>query len=205
MEESIIEEQIFEFWNWFSINEKRFWEQSDKNAHEFLNEIQQKLDFASDSEEYEIALESSQLKGLKKRLEISADGVIELFDVVIKIVERAPKLNYWEIVAFRQPIPTPFCLRFNDLEFDTSKMYYLAYNDDSDELNLVVFGDNFKKYDENKLFLYGLTTIDNLIGEYNCVTKIKGYDFLDVEEIGDNNVYPLEQLPEFLEEYYNNN
>lgn len=197
-----MDKQIADFWAWFSKNEKRFWNYNENNSHDYLNEIQQRLAFASDSDEYGIALEFCELSDAKKRLEISADGVIELFDTVVKIVNLAPKFDNWEIVAFRQPTPAPFRLTFNDMEFDTSKMQFLPYTNDNEELNIAVFGDNFKKYDEGNLFLYGLTTIDNLIGEYDCVTKIKGYDFLDKDEIGDNKVYPLEQLPGFLEDYY---
>lgn len=190
-----MKQKIIGFWDWFCKNEQRFLNGSNEN----LLEIQDKLEFASNSEEYGIALEFSEPTEQIKRLEISADGVRELFDIVKQIVEMAPSLNNWEFVAFRQPIPTPFCLRFENMEFDTSKMFFLPYKDANDELNLVIFGDNFKGYNENELFHYGLTTIDNLIGEYNCVTKVSGYDFVDKIEIGDNEVYPLEELPKFLE------
>jgi hypothetical protein len=194
--------QIEEFWKWFIKNESRLWNHTSDNRYDIISEIQEKLAFASDSEEYGIALEFSNITAPKKRLEISADGVVELFDIIIQIVESAPKLDKWEFVAFRQPIPAPFTLNFNDLEFDTSKMVFLPYENEDGELNLVIFGENFKTYNETDLFHYGLITIDNLIGEYNCVTKVKGYDFVDNDEIGDNEVLPLNELPVFIEDYY---
>jgi hypothetical protein len=197
-----VDQHIIEFWNWFSLHAKRFWNYNQENSHLFLTEIQERLAFVTETHESGLALEFAEISDSIKRLEVSADGVIDLFDTVIRIVELAPDLENWEFAAFRQPVETPFCLEFEDMVFDTSKMFFFPYENEHDELNVAVFGENFKNYEENNLFLYGLTTIDNLIGEYDCVTKIKGYDFLDIEEMAEYETYPLEDLPDFLNSYY---
>jgi hypothetical protein len=200
-----MKKKIDHFWTWFVENEKRFWDYNEENSHDYLIEIQEQLEFARDKEGNGFALEFSEVSPSVKRLEISPDGVQELFDRTIEVVEAAPHLENWEFVAFRQPIPAPFSLQYQNMEFDTAKMFFLAYEDEDDELNLTIFGekfDEYKKENENQFYHYGLTTIDNLIGEYNCVMRVKGYDFLDVSEVGDQEVYPLDELPEFLSDYY---
>ena len=193
--------KIEKFWNWFSKNEKRIWIANENNSHDYLFEIKERLSFVG-TDEYGAAVEVYNISDTKKRLEISAEGVLELFDVIIKIVEAAPHYEKWDIIAFRQPMPTPFCLKYNDMRFDTSKMLFFPYEDDNNELNLIIFGDNFNEYNEGDLIRYGFTTIDNLIGEYNCVMKVKGYNFVDKNEIGEKTVFELETLPDFLYEYY---
>lgn len=200
-----MKKKIDHFWQWFVENEKRFWAYNDENSHDLLTEIQQQLEFARDNEGNGFALEFRELSPHIKRLEISPDGVQELFDRTIEVVEAAPSLGNWEFAAFRQPIPAPFSLQYKNMEFDTAKMSFLAYEDEDDELNLTIFGENFdeyKKENENEFLHYALTTIDNLIGEYNCVMRVKGYDFMDVSDIGEQEVYPLDELPGFLSDYY---
>jgi hypothetical protein len=202
---SIMKEDIQKFWTWFVQNEQRFWNYDRDNSHDYLHEIQEQLAFASDSDEYTIALEFAEISDTKKRLEISADGVKELFDAVIQIAEAAPELDNWEFVAFRQPALLPFSLNHNNMEFDTSKMFFLPYEDEEGELNLAIYGENFKTYrekNETDFYHYALITIDNVIGEYNCVMRVKGYDFLDTSETDDNDVHPIEELPDFIEYYY---
>lgn len=199
-----MKKQIDEFWKWFVKNEKRFWNYNEENSHELLAELQQQLSFIN-HDDSTVALEFAEIIDTIKRLEISADGVKELFDPIIELVEAAPELSNWEFVAFRQPAPIPFTLKYDDMEFDTSRMYFLPYEDEEGNLNLAIYGENFKQYrekDENAFYHYGLTTIDNVIGEYDCVMRVHSYDFLDVSEIGDDDVYALENLPDFIDDYY---
>ena len=199
-----MQQQIAGFWKWFVENEKRFWNYNEENSHSLLTEIQEHLSFIN-HEGSTVALEFAEILDTIKRLEVSADGVKELFDPIIQLIEAAPELSKWEFIAFRQPAPTPFTLEYEDMEFDTSKMFFLPYEDENGALNLAIYGENFKKYmekDENTFYHYGLTTIDNVIGEFDCVMRVHGYDFLDISEVGDDEVYPLEELPDFIDEYY---
>lgn len=199
-----MKQQIDEFWKWFIKNEKRFWNYNEENSHDLLAEIQEHLSFIT-HDDSTVGLEFAEILDSIKRLEISADGVKELFDPIIELVEAAPELSNWEFVAFRQPSPMPFRLEYDEMAFDTAKMFFLPYEDEDGNLNLAIYGENFKQYrekDENAFYHYGLTTIDNVIGEYDCVMRVTSYDFLDVTEIGEEEVYALENLPDFIEDYY---
>lgn len=200
-----MKKEIEKFWNWFIENEQRFWNYNEDNSHDYLTEIQERLEFLRTEEDNGVALEFAEVSDTVKRLEISADGIKELFEPILQLVEAAPQPDNWQFVAFRQPANLPFCLKYKEMEFETSKMFFLPYEDENGELNLAIYGDGFKKYEEQnetEFFQYALTTIDNVIGEYDCVMRVKGYDFLDASEIGDNEVHPLEELSDFIEYYY---
>ena len=60
--------------------------------------------------------------------------------------------------------------------------------------------DGFGNHENDTLTHYGLIMIDNLIGEYDCVTKVRYYDFQDLsQESQKEGLLPLSQLRAFID------
>jgi hypothetical protein len=103
------------------------------------------------------------------------------------------------VIAFRQPIPGDFSLRCGDLELTPSELYFQPIEDDG-ALDLIVYGHGFGDQDGDELSYHGLIMIDNLIGEYDCVMRVRYYDFQELPDEPDREaLLPLSQLAGFID------
>src|SRR5689334_16024641 len=67
-------------------------------------------------------------------------------------------------------------------------------------LDVIVYGSGFDDQDKDDLSYHGLIMIDNLIGEYNCVTQVRHFDFQELPDEQDKeDLLPLSQLASFIE------
>ena len=186
------------FWNWFSNNETRLFDYDDNNAGETMKEIHKNLNQVEDGLGFEI----SKIIDNKRQIEISAEGNIKNFDLIKRIVAEAPVLDKWKIVAFRQPSADGFILKFDEFELDTFKLFFLPVEQD-DDIDIVIYGENFKEYNEQKLAQYGFIMVDNLLGEYDTVIKVRYFDFKDISTVDNKeDLNPLEDLPDYIQWYY---
>jgi len=145
-----------------------------------------------------LAVEISGREDGVTEMAISADGVRESFPIVEQIVSQAPSIEGWQVIAFRQPVKGDFSLECGDLELRPSALYFQPVEKDG-ALDIIVYGRGFDNQDRDELSYYGLIMMDNLIGEYDCVTQIRHYDFQELPDEQDRDcLLPLSQLPSFI-------
>src|SRR6185369_6906719 len=169
-------EMISQFWAWFEtyqggIDGETPWQD------EHLDDILERISTIEPG----LAVELGVREDGVKEMTISPDGVRERFSIVEQIVSLAPSMAGWEVIAFRQPIGTDFSLRCGDLELAPSELYFAPLEEDG-VLDIIVYGQGFADQDRNDLNYHGLIMIDNLIGEYDCVTQIRHYDFHELPD-----------------------
>ncbi|MEK7780930.1 MAG: hypothetical protein AAB370_05460 [Verrucomicrobiota bacterium] len=186
--------KISEFWEWFDsykscVDGPKPWQEH------HLDEILERISRIEPG----LAVELGVREDGVKEMTISPDGVRERFAIVEQIVAQAPALEGWEVVAFRQPVRGDFSLRCGDLELTPSELYFLPLEEDGN-LDVIVYGSGFDDQDEGELGYHGLFLIDSLIGEYNCVTQVRHYDFQELPDEPDREgLLPLSQLASFIE------
>ncbi len=74
---------------------------------------------------------------------------------------------------------------------------------DGDSLDLIIYAKNIKASDQNKVGYYGLITMDNVLGEYDCVMKVRHYDFHDLDDETEmSDLKPLTELKKFVDEFH---
>src|SRR5215831_5953364 len=164
-------EMISEFWAWFD----SYRDGVDATAQMRDQHIDKILEHISRIEPG-LAVELGVREDGVKEMTISPDGVRERFPIVEQIVSQAPSMEGWEVIAFRQPIRADFSLRCGDLELTPAELYFLPLEEDG-ALDVIVYGQGFSDQDKDDLSYHGLIMIDNLIGEYDCVTQVRHYDF----------------------------
>jgi hypothetical protein len=141
---------------------------------------------------------------------ISADGVEANFDTVKEIVNKAPKIDNWEFVAFRQPVPkekiNSVTVTVKGITLDPKTLWYRALKED-DNIYVQIFSDILTEDNRGDIGYGCLMLLDNLIGEYDCVTKVKGYEFYNLNEANEfkDDLDPLTEIRDFLEYYYSSN
>ena len=190
--------RINKFWEWFKSYAPTIKSITKQNADLVLDRILEELQRIRPGLAIEIT------NGNDKRIKnliISANGDINKFDLVEEIVSKAPKIENWTIVAFRQRSSDPdLSIDIPELiKFEVSKMYFMPLGD-RENLDLIIFVPGIKGKPKEIIAYYGLILIDYLIGEYDSITKVRYYDFQDVEDLdASDQVLPLNVLPKFID------
>jgi hypothetical protein len=192
--------QIKEFWQWFDENKFHYMDPEDEWDGE-LDLLQEKVESIDPGLSVEI---TSDMESFFE-LTISANGEIGKFPMVRETVSKAPKIEGWEIVAFKQPIGVGFTINEEDFQFKTSEMYFYPYYLD-DYLDIVIYTDNLEKVDEDMKIYYGYKILMEVIGEYDAATKVKNCFLYDMADFEKESLIPLSLLKQYIEEnFYNNN
>lgn len=196
-----------DFWDWFEKNNKRYLflnqidsqETKDKLLDEFLKELHTYCDKLY----FEIG---GHPEDNNVELIITAEGNVNFFDKVEKLVISAPKIKDWVVIAFKQPMGKGFKTNYGGKEFDPSKIIFIPLNnkDKPEGVGLQVCYPDYIE-EERDIFINGTyIALDCLIGEKSTTLDI---DYLDVKktpnDISKYDFRHLEDIGEFIEEKKN--
>jgi hypothetical protein len=145
----------------------------------------------------DLVFELSAVKQGRREFVISAGGMKAAFPAVTALVQAAPPLPRWQVIAFRQrkDVPDIHCggtrVVRESLRFD-----YVAKG--MKKINLTLFIPGLAKAseeDRNELMSIGFLFLDAIIGEYDVETKLAAIDFVDAaHDLGRRRLL-LEELP----------
>ena len=188
------------FWQWFMDHNEQLvamGDLEDKERQELCNALQYQLTKYCDGLTYEIG--DATANG--RTLTFTAEGDTDLFRYVVELVDNAPDLDWWEFVAFKQPMGTELKVRFDQYLFDTRKMYFqqLECEEEPEMLGLRIAVEGSNPDDED--FQVGVyVTLEALIGEFDCATLIGYMETVPVpEEPFKSGFQQLDDLPDFIE------
>ncbi len=178
-----------DFWIWFEKNSQDYYQLKEEK----LNSLFYKLDKQLSKINEDIAFEfSADLIDGKREFIISADGILSAFTDVIDLVEKAPKLDGFKIIAFRPKsnVDDISTIEYEDISLGPDDVYF-TYRKNGDTVDIVLY---LKGYDsdfeewENAAFIL----LDTIIGEYDVATKIGSIDMLPYKE--SPNLKPIIEL-----------
>ena len=119
----------------------------------------------------------------------------------MELVDAAPDLDWWQFVAFKQPLGTDLRVRFDKMLFETKKMYFqqLECEEEPEMLGLRIAVADGQRQDED--FQVGVyVTLEALMGEFDCATLIGYMETVPVpDEPFKAGFQPLDELPKFVE------
>ena len=179
------------FWNWFEKNQETYYSEIEnlEIREKIFNELSKNLKKINE----DLVFEFSPIHENKIReFTISAEGIKDLFPVVEKLIEKAPKLKNWKFNAFRQRIPDDeFEIQYGDLKIGYSDIYYRS-EDDNGKLGIELNIRNFDGKGQTQNAIYIL--LDGLIGEYDVTTKIGWIEWVKLDENEKENLKPIIEL-----------
>ena len=210
-------EKIEKFWQWFQDHNEQLialGDLDDKEREELLKALQYQLGKYCDGLTYEMGEPTAD----GRTLTFTAEGDTDLFRYVVELVDAAPDLDWWEFVAFKQPMGTELKVRFDRYLFDTRKMCFqqLECEEEPDMLGLRIAvdsdqcltGDRGKDgaaaaaaVDDSEDFQVGVyVTLEALLGEFDCATLIGYMETVPLpDEPFKAGFRPLDDLPQFVE------
>ena len=179
------------FWNWFEKNQETYYSEIEnlEIREQIFDELTKNLKKVNE----DLVFEFSPIQENNVReFTISAEGMKELFPIVEKLIEKAPKLKNWKFNAFRQRVPgDDFEIQYGDLKIGYSDIYYRSENDNGRlgiELNIKDYNGNGQT--QNAIYIL----LDGLIGEYDVTTKIGWIEWVKLDKNEIKNLKPIIEL-----------
>ena len=179
------------FWKWFEKNHETYYTEIEnlEIRDDLFDELTKNLKKVNE----DLIFEFSPIhENNVREFTISAEGMKELFPIVEKLIEKAPKLKNWKFNAFRQRIPgDDFEIQYGDLKIGYSDIYYRSEKDNG-KLGIEL---NIKNYDgkgqtQNAIYIL----LDGLIGEYDVTTKIGWIEWVELDKNEIKNLKPIIEL-----------
>ncbi len=153
------------FWDWFLNNSDEIFE-FERNKKVIFKNISQRLAIINKDLTF---LFSPTVEG-KRRFIISANGIKSAFKFVYKLVDSAPYLPKWEVVALKPRIGISKPIKMGDFILYPENVFF-THEKFIDYVDLDFY---IKSYDKNnkKYHTALFCLLDNALGEYNVATKI---------------------------------
>lgn len=193
-------EKTEKFWQWFQDHNEQLISLGDldeKGRRGLEEELQNKLTEYCDG----LTCDMGEATADGRTLTFTAEGDTDLFRYVVELVDAAPDLDWWQFVAFKQPLGTDLRVRFDKMLFETKKMYFqqLECEEEPEMLGLRIAVADGQRQDED--FQVGVyVTLEALLGEFDCATVIGYMETVPVpEEPFKSGFQPLDDLPQFVD------
>ena len=185
------------FWNWFLKQAPYIYTQLETDTENIALDLTEKLKEVDDQLEFEIPFDFEEEY---RELIISADGILDKFQVVKELVSEAPDIPHWKITAFRPRLHQ----RNQIIDLDGISMDYhdvfFTYRETEEGLEVDAYIKGYDGSDNRYVHLYFLL-LDSLIGEYDSVTVIKRTSLFPFER--SKGLYPFQELLQIVDEYKN--
>ena len=199
---SVAADPVDDFWTWFIKNEKRL-KNFETDPDKYLTELLEQAKKIKRG----LAIEFEPPKNGVINMTISANGSVDLFNLVRDMVERAPSIKGWKFIAFRQRMPIASVkemkLNVGGLTLDPSQMKFFPMIENN-QLNVIIYAAGVNEQNYNQVAYACFLLLDNILGEYDCVTKVSSFDFHALpekkEELAD--LKPLLELAEYVDNAY---
>ena len=187
-----------DLWTWFQANEAKFPATSEFDAN-FGDELSTRLSAIKAGLVYEIAI----LDGADNELIISGDGVEDLIPDVQKVVDSAPEIEGWQIIAFRPRMEdySSYTLNFGERIFDPKELWCWSRVEDGN-FDLVIYHADYSDELRNLLVNGSYVLLDMALGEYDVMTGIR---YIDHRQLPDDpeadGLYRFKDLRQVFDEY----
>jgi hypothetical protein len=172
------------FWAWFQRNGARLLDfEADRDA--IFRDLTKAIRRVDDGLAYEFGPPASP-----REFVVSADGIIARFPTVIRLVEAAPAMPDWRVIAFRQPGRSDLSIEFQGQCLTASDLWFrISRREGRTELAVHIRG----LTDANMRLLAGAAflLLDNALGEYDVATQIGAIEWLPLP----NDLAALDLIP----------
>ncbi len=191
---------IEDFWNWFEGEQEIIFHHLDDKQRQagLITKVTTKLKQIDKG----LTVQMSPVRDNGKReLEISAEGVKELFPKVTEVVTAAPEVTNWNIMAFRQPFPKEDLgeIKINMGEFSLScdDMFFIACEEDG-HFGIELYIQNFEE--AGHFYQVGYLMLDAVLGEYHTTWSLDFIEWFPLEKGDKEQMRPLVELRDVVEQ-----
>jgi hypothetical protein len=183
------------FWKWFQANESRLFdfEQDQDRVFGELGPEMKKV-------HPDLTFEFGPKKDGRREFVISADGNRNAFPAVVALADKAPELQRWEIIKFRQRRG-----RLPDLGYEGTRVksedIEFTIEPDRDKAGITLFIKGYDETSHQRLVTIGFLYLDSTLGEYDVETKVGFVNFKAANEQTTLVKRPISELPKVFDDF----
>jgi hypothetical protein len=185
-----------EFWKWFEAHEHEIFHFERKQEKVFNKLASRLLRVHPD-----LVFEFSSVTEGRREFTVSAAGIQSAFSEVTALVQAAPSMPRWQIIAFRQRQDVPE-IRCGDKALNRDAVFF-DYIPAGDKIHLLLFIPGLAQSSADGvtgLKTIGYLLLDSAVGEYDVETKIDGIQFLDATASPERRRICLRELPKVVDQ-----
>lgn len=184
---------IEKFWQYFVAHEKELYNFRDEDVEELFRELHRLIRKVNKQLIFSMP---KQLVDDKREFTISGAGIGKNFPDVIRVVEAAPKMERFTIIAFNQRNDEEHGIISDHMELTRDDVFFdYMYEQEREAFYLTLYVKNFEEKKDDYEVVLDLLEI--VIGEYVLGTEIDEIEFKKLMEKGD--LLPINDLPKILE------
>ncbi len=185
------------FWSWFTANEQRFRNIEGPRNELPLDELLGALQEYSEGLWFEVG---GAPEG-PRELIISAEGDTQYFSAITTLVNAAPQIEGWRIIAFKPAHGFDFTTDYEGVRVVSQAAWFLPLQSQSDpnELGLLIGLPEFDETLEDEYWVACYKVLDTGLGEFQTAEKIKHVEVCKLPEHPEAEGFiELPELPDYI-------
>lgn len=177
------------FWAWFEANEQELFSYQPLNENLF-NRIATELQKV----DCDLTFEIGPVQSAQREFIVSASGIKRAFPSVINVVQAAPRLPRWVVIAFRPRRKDIGVVEIQGRKLDPKEVRY-SLLDNGSIAGVYLYIPGFIEGDPIFKQL-GYLLLDDALGEYDVETKLGLIKMVSSSAVTSDDPRPLSSLPE---------
>ncbi|MGH9564162.1 MAG: hypothetical protein ACRD3S_22140 [Terracidiphilus sp.] len=175
------------FWHWFNQHESELFD-FELDQERIFDQLSSELQKINPSLTFEFGPQK-----VGREFVVSADGIKSAFPAVVSLVNAAPKLDRWQVIAFR-PRRTPISrVEIRDKKVDPEEVQF-SLLDNGKIAGIHLFIPGFREEDSDWK-LIGYLLLDEALGEYDVEERLGLIKILPADTRIEWERHPLAELP----------
>ncbi|WP_419962446.1 hypothetical protein [Psychrobacillus sp. BM2] len=186
---------IEKFWQYFIDHEKELYNFRDEDIENLFGDLYRLISKVNNQLVFSVP---KPLIDGKREFTISGSRIAKNFPDVKRLVEGAPEMDNFTIVAFNQRNDDEHGTSTNDIEITRDDIFFdYTYEQEQNELFVSLYIKGFKEENDD-YYAVVLDLLELVIGEYALATEITEVEFNMLNTKYD--LLPINDLPKILED-----
>jgi hypothetical protein len=182
------------FWKWFVANEDELFD-FEKDQERVFNKLASKMRQIEPNLVFELGPKTPTGRDFV----VSASGIKSAFPAITSLVGAAPKLDRWNIIAFRPRRSPIMQLELKGKKADPESIQF-SLIDNGENVGILLFLPDYQEQDITWREI-GYLLLDEALGEFDVETKVGPIRFFARDNPVKEERFPLISLPEIFDRH----
>lgn len=185
------------FWQWFASRQADYFALRQQDQHRLFAALEEELHRIHE----DLTFQFGPVTDGRREFIISAGGIDAAFPAVDSLVQAAPDLPQWQVIAFVQRSPAKLTISYRSASLHPDKVLFAYEPVPGSKLDVILFADSFEGPTAEDAKGAAFLLLDTVLGEYDVATRLGGIDFRPLPESREG-LQPLWELSEVVDRHF---